>query len=346
MPGPTLRLHEIVERFGGELVGDPLVVIARVATLRSAGEGDLAFLANPRYRSELAATRAAAVIVPVPERNTTAVPRIVVADPYLYFAKVSAALNPPPATVPGIHPTAVIDAGARISSSAAVGPHCHIGPEADLGEHVLLGAGCVIGQGVRIGVGSRLAARVTVYAGCVLGARAIVHSGVVIGADGFGFAREQSGWLKIPQIGRVLIGDDVEVGANTTIDRGALDDTVIEDGVKLDNQIQIGHNCRIGAHTAVAGCVGIAGSSTIGRNCMIGGAAMITGHITIADNVVVSGGTLISRSITEAGVYTGVYPFEENRAWTRNAVWIRKLDGLADRVRRLERSIPAREEEQ
>jgi UDP-3-O-[3-hydroxymyristoyl] glucosamine N-acyltransferase len=337
MAGPGIRLGELVERFGGELIGDPEVRIVGLGTLRNAGPGELAFLANPRYRGELAATRAGAVAVPGSERDTTDRPRVVARDPYLFFAKVSSILHPPPPVVPGVHPTAVIERGAQVASSAAIGPHCVVGEEAVVGERATLGPGCSLGRGSRVGDDSRLAARVTVYEDCTIGARAIVHSGTVIGADGFGFAPDGGRWFKIPQVGAVRVGDDVEIGANTTIDRGALEDTVIEDGVKLDNQIQIGHNCRIGAHTAIAGCVGIAGSTTVGRHCMIGGAAMLSGHITIADRVVVAGGTAITRSVAKPGVYAGVYPFEENAAWSRNAVWVRKLAALARRVRRLER---------
>ncbi|MCX7893880.1 MAG: UDP-3-O-(3-hydroxymyristoyl)glucosamine N-acyltransferase [Burkholderiales bacterium] len=340
MAATRLRLRDLVDRFGGEIVGDPDTEIERVATLRSAGPGDLSFLANPRYRNELAATRASAVVLSPAEREASALPRIVAHDPYLFFARVVDLLHPAPAPAPGVHATAVVEPGAEIAPGAAVGAHCFVGGGAAVGEGTELGPGCYVGRGARIGPGGRIAARVAIHAGCVVGARAIIHSGAVIGADGFGFARDGERWFKIPQIGRVVIGDDVEIGANTTIDRGALDDTVLEDDVKLDNQVQVGHNCRIGAHTAIAGCVGIAGSTAIGRNCMIGGAAMISGHLTIADNVVIAGATAITKSIAKPGYYSGLYPFEENKAWTRNAVWLRHLDALAARVRRLERERP------
>ena len=337
MAAKRVRLRDLVERFGGELVGDPDTEIERLATLRTAGPGDLAFLANPKYRGELAATRATAVVLPVAERDASALPRILAKDSYLYFARVLAFLNPRARSAPGVHPSAVVSPGARIGAGTSVGANCFVGRDAEIGDDVEIGPGSYLGDETVVGQGSWLAANVTINARCVVGARAIVHPGAVIGADGFGFARDGERWFKIPQVGRVLIGDDVEIGANTTIDRGALDDTVLEDDVKLDNQIQVGHNCRIGAHTAIAGCVGIAGSTSIGRNCMIGGAAMIAGHLTIADGVVISGGTLVSKSIAKPGVYTGVYPFEDNRTWTRNAVWVRNLDALAERVRRLER---------
>jgi len=344
MAAKRVCLRDLVERFGGELVGDPETEIERLATLRNAGPGDLSFLANPKYRGELATTQAAAVVLPVSERDSSPLPRILARDPYLYFAKVLALLNPPAPAAPGIHPTAVVEAETRVASNAAIGAHCFVGRGATIGSGVEIGPGSYVGEHASIGERCRLAARVTVNARCVVGARAVIHSGAVIGADGFGFARDGERWFKIPQVGRVVIGDDVEIGANTTIDRGVLDDTVLEDDVKLDNQIQIGHNCRIGAHTAIAGCVGIAGSATIGRNCMIGGAAMIAGHLSICDGAVISGGTLVSKSIAKPGVYTGVYPFEENRGWTRNAVWLRNLDALAERVRRLERGKGQSEE--
>ena len=332
-------LAEIVERLGGEVVGNPEVTIRQVATLESAGPGDIAFLAQGRYLPQLRATRAAAVILPHAERGTTAVPHILCDDPYLYFARVSALLNPPQEVEPGVHPSAVIEPGAHIAASARIGPGCHIGRSAEVGEGACIDACCAIGDEARIGERSRLYPSVVVYARCVIGRRAVVHSGAVIGADGFGMALDAGRWLKIPQIGRVIIGDDVEIGANTTIDRGALDDTVIEDGVKLDNQIQIGHNVRVGAHTAMAGCVGIAGSARIGRHCTVGGAAMILGHLELADGVHISAGTMVTKSITRPGTYTGIYPLQENRSWSRTAVLLRNLDQLEARIRMLERIV-------
>ena len=226
-----------------------------------------------------------------------------------------------------------------IAASARIGPGCHIGKRAEVGERACIDAGCAIGDEVRIGEGSRLYPSVVVYARCVIGRRAVVHSGAVIGADGFGMALDAGQWLKIPQIGRAIIGDDVEIGANTTIDRGALDDTLIEDGVKLDNQIQIGHNVRVGAHTAMAGCVGIAGSARIGRHCTLGGGAIVLGHLELADGVHISAGTLVTKSITRPGTYTGVYPLQENRDWSRTAVLLRNIDRLEERIRVLERTV-------
>ncbi len=342
--GP-LRLGDIVARLGGELLGDPAVEISAVGTLRGAGPGAISFLSHPRYRADLAASRASALIVPPDARDASSLPRIVCADPYVYFARVSALLNPPPQVDPGVHPSAVIAAGARVAASANVDAGCVIGAGASIGEGAALGAACVVGEGVSIGAQVRLYPRVTVYPGCAIGERAIVHSGAVIGADGFGFANEGGKWLKIPQVGGVRIGADVEVGANTTIDRGAIEDTVIEDGVKLDNQVQIGHNCRIGAHSAIAGCVGIAGSTTIGRHCMIGGAAMIGGHLSIADRVVIAGSTVVTKSIEAQGTYLSVIPAEEAREWRRIVAHLRSLARLTDRLRALDRRVRELEQE-
>ena len=330
-------LREIARRFGGEIAGDPDFEVSGVATLESAGPDRIAFLANARYLPQLKATRAGAVIVGEPARAATRLPRIVCANPYAYFARVSALFHPEPAPRPGAHATAVIDAAARVAADAQVGPCAVIESGADIGPGCIIGAGCFIGEGAAIGAGTRLYPNVTVYHGCVIGARVILHSGVVIGADGFGIAMERGRWVKVPQVGRVVIADDVEIGANTTVDRGALDDTVIEEGVKLDNQIQVAHNVRIGAHTAIAACTGIAGSARIGKNCRIGGASGIAGHITIADGVEISTYTLITKSIDRPGIYTGAYAFEPHRDWLRNAAQLRHLAELARRVRKLEK---------
>ncbi|MBX3666213.1 MAG: UDP-3-O-(3-hydroxymyristoyl)glucosamine N-acyltransferase [Burkholderiales bacterium] len=341
-PHPPLSLGDIVGRLGGELVGDPGVKVRQVATLETASPETIAFFANERYLVQLKATRAGAVIVGMSFRGMLDVPHIVAANPYAYFARVSALFNPVRAPAPGLHAAAVIDPRARIGTGVHVGPHAVIEEGAEIGDGCSIGAGSYIGAGVSIGAGGMIYPNVTVYRDCILGERAIVHSGAVIGADGFGIAMEGERWLKVPQIGRVRIGSDVEIGANTTIDRGAIDDTVIEDGVKLDNQIQIAHNVRIGAHTAIAACVGIAGSSRIGRFCRIGGASGIAGHLSIADHVEISAHTLVTRSISEAGTYTGAYPFESNRDWRRNAASLRKLGGLTSRVRALEQELQLR----
>ncbi len=335
------RLDELVARLGGEVVGDPAIRIGRVATLDQASEGDLAFLANPKYVSKLSACRASAVIVGPAARELTDRPRIVAPDPYLYFARVAQLLNPAEVFAPGVHPLASV--AAPLPASVTVGPGASIEEGAVIGERVVIGAGCRIGRGARIGDDSRLNPNVTIYHDCVLGRGCLVHSGAVIGSDGFGFARERDGrWVKIPQVGRVIVGDEVEIGANTTIDRGALDDTVIGDGVKLDNQIQIGHNVRIGDHTAIAGCVGIAGSTTIGARCMIGGQAGIIGHLAIADDVVISAGTLVTKSIRQAGVYTANLPVQGHAEWVKNFAHLRHLDALVDRIRALEQRLEER----
>jgi UDP-3-O-[3-hydroxymyristoyl] glucosamine N-acyltransferase len=305
MPGP-FTLQQIAQRLGGRVAGDSGILIRQVGSLDAATREQITFLATSKLKTKLAETRAGAVILAPENEHLTRLPRIVADNPYAYFARVSQLFNPV-VTQSGIHPSAVI------------------APSAKLGRNVSIGAGCVVGDNVAIGDDSCLYPRVVLYPGCRIGARVVIHAGAVIGADGFGIAPENGRWVKIPQIGAVRIGDDVEIGANTTIDRGALDDTVIEDGVKLDNQVQVGHNVRIGAHSAVAGCVGIAGSARIGKHVTIGGAAMIHGHIEIADHVHVSAGTLISRSLTKPGTYTGIYPFDEHDAWKRNAARLRRL---------------------
>jgi UDP-3-O-[3-hydroxymyristoyl] glucosamine N-acyltransferase len=331
----THTLRDIARRFGGKVMGDPATRVRRVGTLENAAEDAISFLANERYLGQLKSTRAAAVIVNEPASRATTLPRIVCDNPYAYFARVSALLNPPPAVKAGVHRTAVVDRSAAIAAGVSVGPLAVIGARAKIGARSVIGAGCVVGEGAAVGADTRLFPNVTVYHACVIGDRVIVHSGAVIGADGFGIASDEERWLKVPQLGRVIIGDDVEIGANTTVDRGAIDDTVIENGVKLDNQIQVGHNVRIGAHTAIAACTGIAGSARIGRFCRIGGNSGIAGHITLGDHIEVSAHTLITRSLDRPGTYTGAYPFELNGRWRRNAASLRHLTELTERVRAL-----------
>lgn len=334
----ALSLAEIVERLGGEVRGDAAVRVDQVATLESATASQISFLANPRYASQLATTGAGAVILPPKAADRFGRARILADNPYSYFARLAQLFNPPEQAPAGIHPTAVVEC--EVPASASIGPLAWIGRDACVGEEVVIGAGCRIGAGVRVGDGSRLHAGVTIYAGCVVGKRAILHSGCVIGADGFGFARERdASWVKIPQIGRVVLGDDVEIGANTTIDRGALDDTVIEDDVKIDNLVQIAHNCRIGAHTVIAGCAGIAGSTQIGKRCMIGGAAMINGHITIGDDVTVSGTTFMAKSVSEPGVYTSAVHSLKHEDWLKNYSHLRHLDAQDEKIRALEKRL-------
>ncbi len=321
----ALRLGSIVSTLGGELHGDPDTLIEGLATLESATPASLSFLSNPRYQQQLAASQAACVIV-APAMLDAALARgacIVAEQPYLYFARVTQLWKRqlPAAAGPRIHPSAVVDPAADISSTASVG------------------ALCVIERGARIGAGTVLKARVIVGENCVIGERCIVHSGVVIGADGFGFAPDGGAWEKIEQLGAVRIGNDVEIGANTCIDRGALEDTVIEDGVKLDNLIQIGHNVRVGRHTAMAGCVGVAGSATIGAHCTVGGGAIVLGHLTLADHVNISAATVVTRSITKPGHYTGMFPIDDNASWEKNAVTLKQLHSLRERLKALEKKL-------
>ena len=316
-----LDLAALVQSLGGELCGDGATLITGLATLEQAGEGELSFLSNPRYQQQLLASKAACVVV-APALKELALQRgacIVTADPYLYFARLTQLWRRAPPAGPLIHPSAVVDPEAQVHASARIGPLC------------------VVERGARIGADTVLKSRVTVGEDCVLGARCIVHPGVVIGADGFGFAPNAGAWEKIEQLGAVRIGDDVEIGANTCIDRGALQDTVIEDGVKLDNLIQIGHNVRVGRHTAMAGCVGVAGSATIGPNCTVGGGAIVLGHLSLAAGVHISAATVVSKSITKPGQYTGIFPVDENANWERNAVTLKQLHRLRERIKTLEK---------
>ena len=334
----TVTLAEIVARLGGEVRGKDSTRISRIATLENAGQGTIAFLSNPKYQKQLSQTRASAVIVAPDFAGQSPVPCIITPQPYLYFARLAQWLNPPPRPAPGLHPTASSESA--LPSSVSVGPGTRIGSGVKLGANVTIGPGCVIGNGAEIGDDSILHASCTLYARSRIGQRAIIHSGAVIGADGFGFAREQDGsWVKIPQTGRVWISDDVEIGANTCIDRGAIEDTVIEDGVKLDNQIQIAHNVRIGAHTAIAGCTGIAGSAIIGKRCTIAGACNIIGHIEIADDVNILVASIITKSISRSGTYAGAVPSQPYADWLRNYSHLRHLDGMADKIRALEKRL-------
>lgn len=333
-----LTLAEIVHRLGGELCGDASVRISQVATLSQASSGQISFLAHSKYRSQLASTGADAIVLAPDAAGLTDKPRIVSNQPYLYFARLSSLLNPQRRPEAGVHNSATVEsvlpASVTVSAGARIGKGCTIG------ERVVVGPNCVIGDGARIGSDSFLHANVSIYFDCEVGERAILHSGAVIGSDGFGFAPEPGGsWQKIPQIGKVILGDDVEVGANTCIDRGALGDTVIGNGVKLDNLIQIAHNVKIGENTAIAACVGVAGSAVIGKRCAIGGAASILGHLELADDVRVSAGTLVPKSLTQSGTYTGVMPVEPHRDWLKNAAHLRRLDKMATTLRNLEKKF-------
>lgn len=343
---PAYALREIVERLGGELHGDGSVLITQIAPLDTAQSCHISFFTRGKYRRQLKETAAGAVILGKGEQDATERPRIVSDNPYAYFARVSALLNPEEPEIPvGIHPTATVDGSAMVAASARIGAHVWLGHNVRVGEGAVVYPGCCVGDGVTLGEGTILYPNVTVYHGCEIGCRVIVHAGAVLGADGFGLALDEGKWLKIPQIGRVVIGDDVEIGANTTIDRGALEDTVIEQGVKLDNQIQIAHNVRIGAHTAMAGCVGIAGSAKIGRHCTVGGASVILGHLEVADHVNISAGTLITKSINRPGAYTSAMPFSTHETWLKNAAHLRHLDEMAERIKQLEARLQTLERE-
>ena len=331
-------LEEIVARLGGELLADVPVLIAQVAPLERAAEGEIGFVAHLKYRKVLDVSKAAAVIVPPSLAQATNIPRIVTKDPYLYFARVAQLLNPERRPAPGIHPSAVVLS--ELPASVSVGALAYVGEGCSIGENVVIGPGCVIQPGCHVGENSLLHARVSLYAETHLGTHCILHSGCVLGSDGFGFARKPDGsWEKIPQIGRVILGDWVEIGANTTIDRGALDDTVIESGAKLDNLIQVAHNCKIGENAALAGQVGMAGSSTLGKRVMVGGQAGIMGHIEVGDDIVVSARSFISKSVAERGVYTSAIPSQSHQEWLRNAVHFKHLDEMADRIRALEKKL-------
>ena len=330
----------------GRVQGDPNRALSRISTLQAASPDSVTFLSNPRYRSQLASTLAGCVIVaerllPLEPHECAGASLVVVHDPYLAYAQLSqwwAAHRRAPAA--GVHPSAVVEEGALLHPSASIGPLSFVATGAVVEEGAVVGPHCVLGADAQVGRHTRLSASVSILQGCRIGARAIVHPGVVIGADGFGFAPHAGQWVKIEQLGAVRIGDDVEIGANTCIDRGALDDTVIEDGVKLDNLIQIGHNVHIGRYSAMAGCVGVAGSASIGERCTVGGGAIILGHLTVADDVHISAATVVTRSIHKPGQYSGVFPFDDNAAWEKNAATLRQLHQMRDRLRQLEKKLP------
>ena len=335
------RLGLLAQLLGAELVGDADLEVTRIGTLAGADRSTIGFLANLRYQSQLATTQAGCVIV-APALRDAAVARgaaLIHADPYLAFARLTQWWAAQTRRVPlqGVHASAVVEEGAQIAATASVGAFVYVGRGARIGAGAVIGSHTHIGEDAAVGAGTWLKARVTLSGACRIGARGIVHSGAVIGADGFGFAPHEGRWEKIEQLGGVAIGDDVEIGANTCIDRGALDDTVLEDGVKLDNLVQIGHNVRIGAHSAFAGCVGVAGSARIGRHCTAGGGAIILGHLEIVDHVHISAATVITRSIHKAGTYSGMFPFDDNAAWEKNAATLRQLHALRDRLRALEK---------
>ncbi|CEA05712.1 UDP-3-O-[3-hydroxymyristoyl] glucosamine N-acyltransferase [Pseudomonas saudimassiliensis] len=334
-------LAQLAEALDARLVGDADKVVTGLSALQDAGPDELSFLANRQYRKLLATSQAGALLLTEADAAEFAGNALIVADPYLAYARLSHRFDPKPRPQAGIHPTAVVAESAQVDATAAVGPGVVIEAGAIVGANVTLGAQCFIGARCVIGDGSWLAPRVTLYHDVRMGQRVVIQSGAVIGGEGFGFANDRGSWQKIAQIGGVLIGDDVEIGANTTVDRGAINDTVIGNGVKLDNQIQIAHNVQIGDHTAMAACVGISGSTRIGRHCTIAGGVGMVGHIEICDNVFVSGMTMVTRSITEPGAYSSGTAMQPAAEWKKSAARIRQLDGMAKRLQQLEKQLPA-----
>ena len=318
-------LGELAVRFGLKLQGEPSLSVHRVATLSHADAGSVSFLANSRYRRQLETTRATAVLLTPADAPSCPVAALIDPNPYLAYARIATLMYPHTLPAAGVHPTAVVAGGARVAASAHIGPLSVIEEGAVIGERASIGPGCIVHSGAHVGDDCELVSRVTLYSGVILGRRCILHAGAVVGSDGFGFAPHRGTWVKIPQVGTVRVGDDVEIGANTSIDRGAIDDTVVEEGVKLDNQIQVGHNVLIGAHTVIAACTGISGSTVIGKRCMIGGMVGFAGHLHIADDVEITGCSLVSASIREAGSYSSGMPTVQTRTWRRMVAHLRRL---------------------
>ena len=336
MNAPLATLAGLAQRFALELRGPGDARIEGVASLQDAGPAQVSFLANPQYRARLRATRAAAVVLAEADAADCPVAALVSRNPYADFARIAALYDAHPAPQPGVHPSAVVAPDAVVEAGASIGPLCVVGARTRIAAGAELGPGCVVGDDCVVGAQSRLVARVTLVERVVLGQRVLVHPGAVLGADGFGLAMDGGRWLKVPQLGGVRIGDDCEIGANSCVDRGALRDTVLERGVKLDNLVHIAHNCHIGAHTAMAACVGIAGSTRIGAHCTFAGQAGVVGHVQICDHVHVGAACAITRSITKPGRYGGMFPFDENGVWERNAATLRQLHELRGRLRALE----------
>jgi len=332
MNAPVFAASELAQRFGLELRGDDRVVHG-VGTLADASPEQLGFLANPRYRAQLAETAAGVVVLRAEDAEARAGTALIARDPYVAFAKIAALFERKPLRDAGIHASAAIDPSASVDPSAHIGPHVSIGARSSVGAGAVIGPGCVIGDDCVVGEGCELVARVTLVTRVRLGKRVLIHSGAVLGADGFGIAMDHGRWIKVPQLGGVLVGDDCEIGANTTIDRGAMGDTVLEEDVRLDNQIQVGHNVRIGAHTAMAGCSAVAGSASIGRHCLVGGGAGILGHLDVCDRVVITAMSLVTHAIREPGEYSSGTPLMDNRRWRKSAARFKQLDDIARRTR-------------
>lgn len=325
---------ELAERFGLEVVGDGDAIVTGVSTLAAAKAGQLGFLANPRYRSQLQGSAASVVVMRAADTESAPMTALVAPDPYAAFARIAALFEPVTAHPPGIHPSAAIAAEAVVDPSAHIGPFVTIGARSHIGAGAVIGPGCVIGEDCIVGAGSELIARVTLVTRVRLGQRVRIHPGAVLGADGFGLAMQDGHWIKVPQLGGVVVGDDSEIGANSCIDRGALDDTVLEEDVRIDNLVQIGHNVRIGAHTAMAGCSAAAGSAKIGRYCLIGGAAGVLGHLEVCDQTVITAMSLVTHSIREPGEYSSGTPLMDNRSWRKSAARFKQLDSLFRGLRR------------
>lgn len=330
------RLGDLAGRFDCELRGDPDIRVSCVATLSNADSDALSFLASDAYKEQLPTTSAAAVVLEARHADAAPGAVLVSSNPYALYARIAAVLHPAPEAPPGVHASAVVDESAAVDASASVGPNAVVAAGARIDKAAVIGAGAYVGPDCVVGEGTRLHANVTLVRAVTIGKRGIIHSGAVIGSDGFGNAMTESGWLKVPQVGGVCIGDDVEIGANTTIDCGAVDDTVISDGVRIDNLCMIAHNVQVGAHTAIAGMVGIAGSARIGQRCMFAGRSGSVGHVSICDDVVVSAQAVISKDVTEPGVYAGTFVAEKARDWTRKVARFKRLDSLAARVKKLE----------
>jgi len=329
---PTYTAQQLAEQFGLQVHGDGSTAIRGVATLAHAGPGQLTFLANPRYRTQLADSQAGIVVLRADDADAAPATALIAKDPYTTFAKIAALFDIAPTRPPGIHPSAVIDPDARIAASAHIGPFVTIGARSVVGENCIIGPGSIIGEDCTLDTGCELIARVTLVTRVRIGKRVRIHPGAVLGADGFGLAMDAGSWIKVPQLGGVRIGDDCEIGANTCVDRGALEDTVLDNDVRLDNLVQIAHNVQIGAHSAIAGCTGIAGSAKIGRYCLLGGAVGVVGHLEICDKVVITGKSVVRNSITEPGEYSSGTPLTDNRTWRKNAARFKQLDALARRI--------------
>lgn len=334
-----ISLGSLAAKFGCELIGDPDAEVNRVATLSNAGPGAVSFLANAAYRAQLIRTTATAVVLRAADAADCHANALIADEPYAVFARIAADLYPQPALAPGIHASAVVHESAQVHAGAQIDAMVYVGPNCVVGDGAHIGPGTVIANACTVGAGTMLSANVSLIDDVTIGARCIVHAGTVIGADGFGHAPSSAGYVKVPQVGGVRIGDDVEIGSNTSIDRGAIDDTIIENGVRLDNQIQIGHNCRIGEHSVLAAQVGLSGTVTIGRRCMVAGKVGFVGHIDVCDDVVITGAAVVTKSITEPGVYSGSFAAEKDKDWKRRVARFRRLESMGQRLKSVEDTV-------